>query len=337
VRAPVLAAALVLVAVLGTWWMVERPGDGGSWRVYAAAPGMQVMRAGAAVDAQRGLALAPGDTVQAAGTATLRRADGSSLVLAAGARLAISAGGGGMGLRLEHGDLEADIAPQPAHRMLVLDTPQARIEVIGTRFTLAAAATRTRLDLEHGVIRLTRLSDGAALELHADQTATVAAGVAFAAKPMPATAAAITAAAAGEVPLFANGIADWTQQHGSWSVDGGVVRGSGEGGRARLLSRLPYGDLVLSCRLRIVDADRAEVQVGDYNWFVSVPAANHQWTQLRLVVRGGALSASADGVALATEPGFALPPRPGPLAFYVMRGRLEIADARIRTTPVGVP
>jgi hypothetical protein len=172
--------------------------------------------------------------------------------------------------------------------------------------------------------------------MHANQTATVADGAAFAAQPLhpPATA---SATAAGEAPLFDVGLTGWTQQHGSWSLDGDVVRGNGDGGTARLLGRHPYGDLVLTCRLRIVDIDRAEVQVGDYNWFVTVPAASHQWIQLRVVVQGGVLSASADGVALAGEPGFGLAPRPGPLAFYVMRGRLEIADARIRTTSGGAP
>jgi hypothetical protein len=115
------------------------------------------------------------------------------------------------------------------------------------------------------------------------------------------------------------------------------VSGNGDGGTARLLSRHPHGDMILTCRLRMVDVDHAEVQVGDYNWFVTVPAAGHQWIQLRLAVEGGTLRASADGVALPTEPGFGLGPRPGPLAFYVMGGRLEIADARIRTTPGGTP
>jgi len=336
-RMPALAAAaLVMVAILGAWLMATRPGAAASWRVIAAAPGSLILRAGATLAARSELALVPGDTVQAAGAATLRGSDGSSLVLDAGARLAIEPAANGMRLRLERGELEAEIAPQPAHHTFVLDTPRARVEVIGTRFTLNAAPTATRLDLEHGVVRLIRLSDGATLVMHADQTATVADGTAFAAQALqpPATA---TSTASGEVPLFANGLGGWTQQHGSWSLDGAGVRGNGDGGTARLLSRHPYGDLVLTCRLRIADADRGEVQVGDYNWFVTVPAANHQWIQLRLVVQGGVLSASADGVALATEPGFGLAPRPGPLAFYVMSGRLEIADARIRTTSGGTP
>jgi ferric-dicitrate binding protein FerR (iron transport regulator) len=336
-RMPALAAAaLVMVALLGGWWMAERHGAAASWQVIAAAPGSLILRAGSSLAALHGLVLVPGDTVQAAGAATLHGADGSSLVLDTGARLAIEAGAGGMRLRLERGELEADIAPQAAHRTVVLVTAQARVEVIGTRFTLDAAPTRTRLDLEHGVVRLTRLSDGAALEMHANQTATVADATAFAAQPLHPPASATTTAA-GEAPLFDDGLTGWTQQHGSWSLDGAVVRGNGDGGTARLLGRHPYGDLVLTCRLRIVDIDRAEVQVGDYNWFITVPAASHQWIQLRLAVQGGVLSASADGVALAAEPGFGLAPRPGPLAFYVMRGRLEIADARIRTTSGGAP
>jgi ferric-dicitrate binding protein FerR (iron transport regulator) len=330
------AAALVMVALLGVWWMAPRHGAAAPWRVIAAAPGAQIMRAGATLAARPELPLTVGDVVQAAGSTTLRGDDGSTLVLDAGARLAIEAGANGLRLRLEVGEVEAEIAPQPAHHAFVLTTSLARVEVIGTRFTLNTAPARTHIDLEHGVVRLTRLSDGAALEMHAEQSATVADGAAFAALPLhpPATA---TVPAIGEVPLFATGLAGWTQQHGSWRLDGEVVRGNGDGGTARVLSRHPFADLVLTCRLRIVDADRAEVQVGDYNWFITVPAASHQWIQLRLVVSGGVLSASADGVALAAEPGFGLAPRPGPLAFYVMNGRLEIADARIRSTSGGAP
>ena len=57
--------------------------------MIAAAPGTLILRTGSTLAARPDLALAPGDCVQAGGTATLRGADGSRLVLDAGARLAI--------------------------------------------------------------------------------------------------------------------------------------------------------------------------------------------------------------------------------------------------------
>lgn len=101
-------------------------------------------------------------------------------------------------------------------------------------------------------------------------------------------------------------------------------------GKARLLSRQHFADLELACRLRITGADFAEVQVGDYNWFVEVPARGGDWVELRLSQRGAAFTATANGAVLIPQAGAGTAMRPGPLGFYVMPGgTLEIADARI--------
>ena len=99
----------------------------------------------------------------------------------------------------------------------------------------------------------------------------------------------------------------------------------------RLLSLREFADLELTCRLRITDADLAEVQVGTYNWFVEVPASATGWVELRLSQRGPTLTATADGVVLTPKPGDGQAMRAGTLGFYVMPGgTLEITDARIR-------
>jgi hypothetical protein len=75
----------------------------------------------------------------------------------------------------------------------------------------------------------------------------------------------------------------------------------------------------------------AEVQVGNYNWFVEVPAGR-DWVHVALLQRGADLHVTADGVALALHPGDGAAMRSGPLAFYVMPGgTLEITEARFRT------
>jgi hypothetical protein len=133
----------------------------------------------------------------------------------------------------------------------------------------------------------------------------------------------------------AAGLDGWQQQHGAWSNADGVVRGAGGPRRkARLLSLRRFADLELACRLRIAGVDFAEVQVGDYNWFVEVPARGGGWVELRLSQRGGAFTATADGVVLTPQAGDGAAMRAGALGFYVMPGgTIEIADARVQGTP----
>lgn len=68
-------------------------------------------------------------------------------------------------LELRAGELEADVAPQK--EPMVLRTPQAEAVVLGTKFTLST----TRLEVTEGRVKLTRSSDGAAVEVAAGQVA----------------------------------------------------------------------------------------------------------------------------------------------------------------------
>jgi len=76
-------------------------------------------------------------------------------------------------LRLRRGSLSADVARQPEGCPLVIETPTARVEVIGTLFTLVADGEQTALDVERGSVRLQRLVDGRQVEVH-DQRRAVA-------------------------------------------------------------------------------------------------------------------------------------------------------------------
>ena len=282
--------------------------------------------------------LPAGCEVIASGTLTLRYGDGTTLMLSAGSRLTLAADGTGKQVQLRMGVLEAEVAPQPSTAPCILTTPDGEVAVVGTHFVLCASPQGTRVDLTYGTVQLTRSLDGHTLILHAGETAQIATNSDFVAHPLhslpstPVSAPASTAAV--KEPLFPpDSLAGWHQQHGSWSNDGGIVHSSGEGGPARLMSIAAYGDLVLTCRLRIRGGERAEVQVGDYNWFVTVPAGTHDWITVRLEQRHGLLHATADEAVLTPEPGAGRGPRPGPLAFYVMTGTLEIADARIQVAP----
>lgn len=342
-RGSVLAlAALLAVAVGAGWWSLARPTTAPvECRVGSSEP-LTVRRGAASVVLTAGDALLAGDRLTVPRPATLRWADGSHLVLGAGSEVALDRPCRGPGCRLLVGTATAVVAAQPAGAPFALATPETRIEVLGTRFRVVAAAGSTRVDLDEGLVRLTRASDQRALVLQPEEFAVVAAGEDFTARRSGAPAAAAVTPSAGEPawePLFAaSGLAGWNPQHGHWVNRDGQVHGHDpHGGKARLLGRQPFADLELRCRLRVTGAEVAEVQVGDYNWFAEIRSQGGGWVQVEVRQRGEDLAITADGVALPLRAGDGRPMRAGPLGFYVMPGgTLEIADARFRI-PTAAP
>lgn len=69
------------------------------------------------------------------------------------------------------GTLFASVTPQQQGKPLMVLTPQDKIEVLGTRFSLKATASETEVAVSEGRIRLTRLSDGKSVEVAARQRA----------------------------------------------------------------------------------------------------------------------------------------------------------------------
>jgi hypothetical protein len=86
-------------------------------------------------------------------------------------------------LTLEGGGMKADVSKQPAGKSMVILTSRASIEVKGTRFELTHSAGSTRVDMEEGVVKVARLSDGRSLNVKAGEYAEVAEGAQFAALP----------------------------------------------------------------------------------------------------------------------------------------------------------
>jgi ferric-dicitrate binding protein FerR (iron transport regulator) len=89
-------------------------------------------------------------------------------------------------LYLGAGRLKADIAPQPEGFPMTITTPHARAEVMGTRLTILTTPTTTRLEVREGLVRLTRLSDGAYIDVAAGYVGVVAPGAPLTAQPLPA-------------------------------------------------------------------------------------------------------------------------------------------------------
>lgn len=70
---------------------------------------------------------------------------------------------------LRRGGLIAEVQPQPAGQPLLIETPSARVEVIGTVFSLAAEGDRTTLHVDAGVVRLRRMIDGREISVEPQQ------------------------------------------------------------------------------------------------------------------------------------------------------------------------
>ncbi len=63
-----------------------------------------------------------------------------------------------------------EVQPQPANAPLIVETPTARVEVLGTVFTLAAESDTTRINVAEGRVRLKRLVDGETVEVSQQQS-----------------------------------------------------------------------------------------------------------------------------------------------------------------------
>ena len=85
--------------------------------------------------------------------------DGSTVTISGLSVLTIS-DNGHKELHLREGNLSATVEPQPEGRPLRLLTAAAELEVLGTQFDVIAADTQTKITVNEGLVRVTRLTDG---------------------------------------------------------------------------------------------------------------------------------------------------------------------------------
>jgi len=71
-------------------------------------------------------------------------------------------------LHLRAGNLSANIMPQPDGKPLLIHTPTARLEVLGTQLNVEAELSSTMLSVNAGCVRVTRLADGSVAEVPAE-------------------------------------------------------------------------------------------------------------------------------------------------------------------------
>ena len=110
-------------------------------------------------------------------TAVLRFDDGSVLPLTGDTELT-TINEDAKKIQLTRGIISADVQPQHAGYPFIVRTATAELQVIGTRFMVAATDTGTALDVHHGRVRMQRLADGQAIEVAAQQSATATLDVA---------------------------------------------------------------------------------------------------------------------------------------------------------------
>jgi len=121
-----------------------------------------------------------------AGEAALKLVDGTKIDLAAETRVDKITNGEGKRIALDQGILTADVKKQPAGQPLVIVTPHAEARVLGTRFTLTVKGDATRLDVQEGRVRLTRLSDKSYVDVGAGSYSIAAPGPRPVVKKIPA-------------------------------------------------------------------------------------------------------------------------------------------------------
>lgn len=102
--------------------------------------------------------------------ASFRFNDGSIVTLSGEAEAVLSDLGQKQ-LQLRHGNMSADVEPQPVASPMIVQTPAAELEVLGTQFNVSARTTDTELAVNEGRVRFLRSSDGKTLDVSAEHRA----------------------------------------------------------------------------------------------------------------------------------------------------------------------
>lgn len=178
----VTAASIVIAAVVGSFlWHLYRHARAtlpigrlenvaGDVRVASADSQFRAITSDAEINS--------GDTIRTWGSesaATLVYGDGTRLVLV-GDTSVTCAEEAYKSVVVHHGTLAASVQPQPRNRPMVLATPAAKVQVVGTQFLVNARANRTDLSVTEGRVRVTRVSDGQAIDVFNGEQAVITGG-----------------------------------------------------------------------------------------------------------------------------------------------------------------
>ena len=110
------------------------------------------------------------ETVGESATAQLQFRDGTLISLSGESELSFSEDGQKL-LVLRKGSLSAQVKPQPKSKPMLVRTPSAEAEVVGTVFNLSTRSEDTLLKVDEGLVKLKRLADGSAIDVPAKSSA----------------------------------------------------------------------------------------------------------------------------------------------------------------------
>ena len=162
-----LAASLAVMAA-STWILISgKP-----------APVLTLLECSGSVSWSHGAPIEPGakltsgtlETVGDDSAALFQFDDGSLITLQGEAELSFADESQKV-LTLSRGTLSAEVKPQPAGRPMLIRTPSAVAEVVGTAFDLSARADDTLLKVNTGLVKLKRLADGSEIAVTANRSA----------------------------------------------------------------------------------------------------------------------------------------------------------------------
>jgi ferric-dicitrate binding protein FerR (iron transport regulator) len=155
-----LAAGLVLAfaGLLASRWLPERSGVVAN--VAGTDPGVVIVRGEQEITARNGAVLIRGDRIRTGTGQTLSleyRRGKVKAVLGSGTVMDIL-GPNESSIVLARGTLELDVAKRPMGRPFAVETPQAKVDVLGTAFKVSVSHKATRVDMEEGTARMSHLA-----------------------------------------------------------------------------------------------------------------------------------------------------------------------------------
>ena len=169
-----IAAAVLLMLGLGLLWLSQSAGIAEITSVQGAVrwtgDGGNVIES-----LEKGQILTGGtvETRSVNSVVELRFRDGSTVSTSGGAVLTI-ADDGQKKIYLRSGVLSAEVKKQPSACPMIVVTPTARLEILGTRFDVVANPERSKVSVRQGLVRAVRLSDGKSVKVAGGHSAIAA-------------------------------------------------------------------------------------------------------------------------------------------------------------------
>ncbi len=162
-----LAASIVVLAVSAWLFLSGRPE---TILTLIESSGTVVWSDGSVAQTGKNLPAGTLKTLGEASTAQVRFRDGTLVTLHGETELTFSEESQKI-LMLSKGTLSAKVKPQPVNHPMVVRTPSAVVEVVGTAFDMTTRDEDTLLKVSEGLVRLKRLADGSEVEVAANHSA----------------------------------------------------------------------------------------------------------------------------------------------------------------------